>query len=206
MMWLRLIVLAVSATVLLTGCPITGESVKYEKGLPPPPEGDPAINYRIVVGDVLALEGGKNEELSKDSVQVDENGEINLLYVGKIKAVGLTKAGLDAAINNAYKESGKYQETQVTVNVLTLYYYVDGQVRVPGKKQYLQQIKLYRAIIEAGGFTEFAAPSRVTLQRPSPDGTSRIWKINVSRIMRGSQPDNVVILPNDVIRVPKSVF
>jgi protein involved in polysaccharide export with SLBB domain len=206
MAWLRFAVLAVAAAAVLSGCPIPGESVKYEKGVPENPEGDPALSYRIVVGDVLSLEGGNNAELSNKSVQVDENGEINLIYAGKIKAVGLTKSELETAINAAYKESGKYQDTKVTVTVLTLYYYVDGQVRFPGKKQYLRQVTLYRAIVDASGFTEFASPSRVTLLRPAPDGTQRVWKINVNRIMRGSQPDTIVILPNDMIRVPKSVF
>ncbi|MBN1917046.1 MAG: polysaccharide biosynthesis/export family protein [Verrucomicrobia bacterium] len=206
MAWLRLVVLAATATVLLSGCPIPGNSIKYEEGLPPLPEGDPALNYRIVVGDVLSIEGGKNAELAKDSVQVDENGEINLIYMGKIKVVDLTKSELEAAINKAYMESGKYQDAQITVSVLTLYYFVDGEVRIPGRKQYLRQMTLYRAIVDAGGFTEFAAPTRVTLLRPQPDGTHKVWKINISQVMRGSKPDNVVILPNDVIRVPKSVF
>jgi polysaccharide export outer membrane protein len=206
MSWVRLSVLAVLAAVVLTGCPPPGERITYEKGIPEAPEGDAALNYKIVVGDVLSVEGGRNQELSKESVQVDENGEINLLYAGKIKAVGLTKGQLEAAINERYKSLGKYEDPQVTATVLTLYYFVDGQVRVPGKKQYLQQMTLYRAIVEAGGFTEFAAPSRVKLLRPGPDGTNRVWRINVSRMMRGSQPDTVVILPNDVIRVDKSVF
>jgi protein involved in polysaccharide export with SLBB domain len=206
MAWLRLAVLAAVATVLLTGCPIPGQSVKYEKGLPPNPEGDPALNYRVVVGDVLSIEGGKNPDLNRDSIQVDENGEINLIYAGKLKVVGKTKAEIEDAINRLFKELGKFQDVQVTITVRTLFYFVDGEVRVPGKKQYLRQVTLYRAIVDAGGFTEFASPSRVTLLRPGPEGSNKVWKINVSRIMRGSATDSVVILPNDVIRVPKSVF
>jgi len=206
MAWVRLSVLAALAAVVLTGCPPPGEHINYEKGQPEQPEGEPALSYKIVVGDVLSVDGGQDKELSKDSVQVDEKGEINLLYVGKVPAVGQTKGEIENRINDKYKELGQYEDPQVSVTVLTLFYFVDGQVRIPGKKQYLRQVTLYRAIVEAGGFTEFAAPSRVKLLRPGPEGTTRVWKINVSRIMRGSQPDNVVILPNDVIRVDKSVF
>jgi protein involved in polysaccharide export with SLBB domain len=202
MIWRCLGLAGLAATlVVATGCGGTG----YERGEPPAPEGSPVTNYRIVPGDVLKIEGGKHAELTKDSIQVDEKGEINLLFVGKIEAKGTTKAELEQAINTAYVESEKYKDPQVTVTVLTLFYYVDGQVRMPGKKPYLREITLYRAIVDAGGFVEFSAPSRVLLMRPSADGKVKTYKINVTRIMQGG-PDRVVILPNDVIRVPKTIF
>jgi protein involved in polysaccharide export with SLBB domain len=204
MVWMRL-GLAVLALPLLVGASCTPSGSTYEKGEPPNPTESPVSAYRIVPGDVLNIEGGADKELSKDAVRVDELGKINLMYVGKLDAAGKTARELEEAINEAYKNSGHYGNPQITVTVLTLYYFVDGQVRVPGKKQYLREITLYRAIVDAGGFTEFSAPSRVTLMRPSPDGGNKVYKINVRRIMGGG-PDHVIILPNDVIRVPKSVF
>ncbi len=204
MTWTRL-ALALSALPLLvaTSCTLGGPG--YERGLPPPVEGSPVDTYRIVPGDVLGIEGGEQKELSKESVRVDERGEINLLYIGKIQASGMTMSELEAAINDAYIESGNYEDPQVSITVLTLYYFVDGQVMDPGRKSYLREITLYRAIVDAGGFTPFAAPSRVILMRPTADGGNKVYKINVRRIMQGA-PDTVVILPNDVIRIPKSVF
>jgi len=205
-MTLRCFGLTALALVLLaaTSC-TTGDRIVITKGEPAAPEGNAVDLYRIVPGDVLSIEGGKNEELSKEQVRVDEQGQINLLYIGKIEVADKTTSELEDAINQAYVASGKYTDSQVSVTVLTLYYYVAGQVRLPGQKQYMREIHLYRAIINAGGFTEFAAPARVLLLRPAPDGKNTVYKINVNRIMRGA-PDRVVILPNDVIRVPKSVF
>jgi polysaccharide export outer membrane protein len=204
MVWMRL-GLALLALPLLVGASCTPSGSIYEKGEPQNPTVSPVDAYRIVPGDVLSIEGGADKELSKDAVRVDELGKINLLYVGKLDAAGKTTRELEEAISEAYKASGHYENPQVTASVLTLYYFVDGQARMPGKKQYLREITLYRAIVDAGGFTEFAAPSRVTLMRPSPDGSNKVYKINVRRIMGGG-PDRVIILPNDVIRVPKSVF
>jgi len=205
MTWTRFGTAIVAMTLLLaTSCGGLNRTT-YTKGEPPHPQGNPVDLYRIVPGDVLSTEGGKNQELTRENVRVDEKGEINLLYIGKIKAAGKTKAEIEEAINAAYRESGNYESPQVSINVLTLYYFVDGQVRLPGKRQYLREITLYRAIVEAGGFTDFAAPARVLLMRPGPEDKNKVYKINVKRIMRGA-PDNVVILPNDVIRVPKSVF
>jgi protein involved in polysaccharide export with SLBB domain len=216
MTWMRLAVIALALPLLAGGCATVGSGGQLDggpdgmkiiriKGHPAPPEGDPVWNYRIVPGDVLSIEGGKNTELSKESIRVDEQGFINLLYIGKIQAAGKTKAELEQDVNDAYKKAQKIGEPQVTVTVLTLFYYVDGQVRMPGKRQYLRETTIYRAIVEANSFTEFAAPSRVVLLRQGPDALYA-YTINVSRIMRGQDPDDVVILPNDVIRVPKSVF
>jgi protein involved in polysaccharide export with SLBB domain len=196
-------VLALGLTLSIAGCVTPGANV--ESGHPPKVEGNPVDLYRMVPGDVLAIDGGAEENLSKESVRVDESGDVNLLYIGKVKAEGRTKSELEDAINEAYRESGQYEDPQVTVTVLTLYYYVDGQVYNAGRKQYVRQITIYRAIVDAGGFTEFAAPSRVRLIRQTPKGETKVYAINVRKMMRGA-PDDVVILPNDIIRVPKSVF
>jgi len=216
MTWTRLALIALALPLLVGGCATMGNNGQLNggpdemkiiriKGHPARPEGDPVWNYRIVPGDVLSLEGGKNVELSKESIRVDEQGFINLLYIGKIEAAGKTKTQLEQDINDAYKEAQKIGQPQVTVTVLTLFYYVDGQVHLPGKRQYLREITIYRAIVDAGSFTEFAAPSRVVLLRQGPEALYA-YTINVSRIMRGQDPDDVVILPNDVVRVPKTVF
>ena len=201
---MRVGLLAFALTLCVAGCGTTG-GANAQSGHPPAVEGNPVDLYRIVPGDVLAIDGGAEQNLSKDSVRVDENGDVNLLYIGKVKAEGKTKGELEDAINGSYRESGQYEDPQVTVTVLTLYYYVDGQIRDPGKKQYVRQITIYRAIVDAGGFTEFAAPSRVSLIRQTPDGEAKVYVINVRKMMRGA-PDDVVILPDDIIRVPKSVF
>jgi len=107
-----LIVLAL-ATLLAASCGLNRSA--YQRGMPPPPEGNPVDLYRIVPGDVLSIDGGKHQELNSQSVRVDERGDINLLYVGKIRVVGKTKAELEAAINAAYRESGNYEDTQVSV-------------------------------------------------------------------------------------------
>jgi len=200
---MRVGLLGLALALCVAGCATSGSNV--QSGHPPKVEGNPVDLYRLVPGDVLAIDGGTEEYLSKETVHIDENGDINLLYIGKVKAEGRTKSEIEDAINEAYRESGQYEDPQVTVTVLTLFYYVDGQVRDAGKKHYLQQITIYRAIVDAGGFTEFSAPSRVSLIRQTPEGGAKVYVINVRKMMRGA-PDDVVILPNDIIRVPKSVF
>ncbi|MBN1917047.1 MAG: polysaccharide biosynthesis/export family protein [Verrucomicrobia bacterium] len=171
--------------------------------LPPPTTDNPIDTYQITVGDVLSIDGGKNQEVSKDQVRVDEEGQINLIFIGKVKAKGVTKSKLEDEINRRYKEAGHFTDPQVSVTVLTLSYFVDGQVLLRGQKKYVRQITLYQAIIDAGGFTEYASRGRVAVLRRQPDGTVKRYVVNVKRIMSGRAPDSFVVRPNDTIVVPR---
>ncbi len=171
--------------------------------LPPTVTEDPVETYRIAPGDVLEIDGGRNPQVSKEGAHVDQEGFVSLLYVGKIKAAGKTKSELEHDIDTAYMEAGHFTDSQVSVTVLTLYYFIDGQIRSRGKRQYIRQITLYQAIVEAGGFSEYADRGDVRVLRPQPDGTVKVYVINCRRIMTGRKPDSFVVLPNDTVFVPR---
>lgn len=165
-------------------------------------DGDPIETYQIVPGDVLSIDGGKNPAVTKEA-SVDEQGYINLIYLGKLKAAGKTKSQLERDIDNAYKESGKYVDSQVSVTILTLFYYVDGHVHFRGSKSYIRQITLYQAIVDAGGFSDYGNAAKVRVLRPQPGGDPLVYVINCKRIMQGRAPDSFVVRPNDMIVVPR---
>jgi protein involved in polysaccharide export with SLBB domain len=169
---------------------------------PPTPGGDPVETYRIVPGDVIRIEGGKNPAINKDA-RVDEQGYASLIYLGKVKAAGKTKSELEADIDQAYKDSGQYTDSQVSVTVMTLYYYVDGQVAHRGQINYVREIHLYQAIVDAGGFATYANPNKVRVLRPQEGKEPLVYVINCRRIMTGKDPDSFVVLPNDTIFVPR---
>ena len=191
-----LLLLLPLALMLQGGCGIKSDP------LPDVQPGDPIETYRITPGDILNIDGGANQSITKQVV-VDEQGCINLTYLGKLNAVGKTKSELERDIDAAYKETGKYVDSQVSVTILTLYYYVDGIVHIRGSKRYVRQITLYQAIVDAGGFAEYSNPAKVRVLRPQPRGNPLVYVINCRRIMRGQAPDNFVILPNDTIFVPR---
>jgi polysaccharide export outer membrane protein len=191
------------AAVLMALVIVVGAGCGGPKRTPPPtPGGDPVETYRVVPGDVLKIEGGKNPAISKN-VRVDEQGYINLLYLGKLEAAGKTKSELEAAIDQAYKDSGQFADSQVGVTILTLYYYVDGQVALRGQKTYVREIRLYQAIVDAGGFSIYANPAKVRVLRPQEGKDPLVYVINCKRIMTGKDPDSFIVLPNDTILVPR---
>jgi protein involved in polysaccharide export with SLBB domain len=170
--------------------------------LPPPVTADPVETYQVVPGDVLSIDGGKNPATTRD-VRVDEGGFINLIYLGKVKVAGKTKSQIESEIDTAYEESGYFTDSQVSVTIVTLFYFIDGHVAVRGRKSYIRQITLYQAIVQAGGFTEYANRSKVRVLRPQPDGQVKVYVINCRRIMIGLDPDTFVVRPNDTILVPR---
>ncbi len=190
------LVLVALAALLVGGCIVRSDPL-------PEIEGDPIETYLIAPGDVLRIEGGKNPELSKEEARIDEQGFVNLLFLGKVKAAGKTKSQLERDIAEAYKEGGHFTDPQVSVTVLTLFYFVDGHVRQRGRKMYVRQITLYQAIVDAGGFSEYGNRAKVRVLRPQPGKDTLKFVINCKRIMTGADPDSFVVRPNDTIYVPR---
>lgn len=81
-----------------------------------------------------------------------------------------------------------------------------GEVRSPGQIPLKddQPVDIISAIAMAGGFTPTARPSKVFVRRPSEAGI-QTFEVNVSKMQRDStQP--FMLLPNDTVSVPQSVF
>jgi polysaccharide export outer membrane protein len=86
----------------------------------------------------------------------------------------------------------------------TLTVYVYGEVKNPGAIQYKQskKITLLQAIAQAGGPTEFAAKSRVTIKRKdSKTGREIKIPVNLKNIIAGKISD-IILEEGDVIIVP----
>jgi protein involved in polysaccharide export with SLBB domain len=192
-------VVAIVGLVVVLGA---GCGVKSDP-LPPPASEDPVETYRIAPGDVLQIDGGRNPQISKMEAHVDQEGFVSLIYIGKVEAAGKTKSELERDIDAAYQDTETFTDSQVSVTVLTLYYFIDGHVHSRGKHRYVRQTTLYQAIVESGGFTEYADRGDVRVLRPQPDGTVKVYVINCRAIMTGDKPDSFVVLPNDSIIVPR---
>jgi len=68
-----------------------------------------------------------------------------------------------------------------------------------------EEVTLLQAVTAAGGTTDRANESRVQVIRRLPDGTKRMFKVNLKRIKRGRAED-LLLEPNDVVYVPESFF
>ena len=84
--------------------------------------------------------------------------------------------------------------------------YVQGEVKTPGSVQFSRDLTIVKVIAHASGFTNLAAPKRVSVLR-AEGSKKETLRVNVENIMRdpASVPD-VRLQPNDIIIVPQRLF
>jgi polysaccharide biosynthesis/export protein VpsN len=160
--------------------------------------------YRLKAGDPIVvylrgIPGVPGGEQSMEDI-IDENGAINLPYVGAIQAGGKTSTELEQTIQKAYVDQQIYKYITVNVVVPSRSYYVRGEIRQPGRFPLLSRVTVIQAIAAAGGFTEFANPSKVEILR----GNQRI-RVDAAEFEKYPERDKE-IESGDVIIVHRSFF
>lgn len=154
-------------------------------------------SVQIMIMGVPSEEKGKIDAL----YPVSENGTINLPFIGKMRAAGMSPEALSSAIQNAYRSNQIYNNPTIQVvstteggGVRQEVVHIGGQVRGPGPKPYNNNLTIYQAIQAAGGATEFGSLRRVKLYR---DGKTQTFDVTKAQFMR------VPLKPDDTIEVPQ---
>jgi polysaccharide biosynthesis/export protein VpsN len=160
--------------------------------------------YRLKAGDpvVIYLRGIGGQAGAEQQIEdiVDETGSVNMPYVGAIQAGGKTSTELEQTVQRAYIDQQIYKYITVNVVVPSRSYYVRGEIRQPGRFQLMSRVTVVQAIAAAGGFTEFANPSKVEILR----GTQRI-RVDVAEFEKHPERDKE-LESGDVIIVQRSFF
>lgn len=202
---MRYIIILVS--ILLAAC----SSEPLEKGAPPAlNEFALDNNYRIGVGDDLQIQVWRNDDLST-KVPVRPDGKISSPLVGDIVAAGLTTQELAKAVTE--KLSTYIRNPEVTVIVTNpasadflRRVRVTGAVRQPVSVSYRQGMTALDIVLQAGGLTEFAAPSKARLYR-TVEGRTKVYPIDLDAILKqGDLSTNYPLYPSDVVTVPERSF
>ncbi|AXK61445.1 polysaccharide biosynthesis/export family protein [Burkholderia sp. IDO3] len=178
--------------------------------------GAPAGPYRIGAGDVLQVTVWDHPELAAaqgaapqgtpraaDPVAgfvVDPRGNLSFPFAGNVQVAGLTADAAQARIAAALARV--YRNPQVTLRVASFrsqQVYIDGEVRTPGAQPINDvPMTLYEALGRAGGLSQSADQSRMTLVR---DGET--YSLDLSRMFRqGTNPADVVLAAGDLLHVP----
>jgi polysaccharide export outer membrane protein len=84
--------------------------------------------------------------------------------------------------------------------------YVQGEVKKPGTVRLTRDMTIVKAIREAGGFTDLAAPKRVTLLRGDRAKKENI-RVNVDEMIKDPQAaPEIRLRSNDILIVPQRLF
>ncbi len=133
---------------------------------------------------------------------VDASGTVNLPYINKVKADGLTPAQLAASIEGNYRSGGIYTNPTITIVMQPSARFVNvgGAVRTPSRVPFTEDMTLLTAINAAGGFNDFADQRKVRVLRGKE---VRAYDVRESR--RDPSKD-IKLQPGDRVEVPQSFF
>lgn len=160
--------------------------------------------YRIGVGDKLAVRVFQVEDLSFEELVVDTSGNINMPLIGAVRGAGRTSGEMSTDI--AMQLSRQYlRNPQVTVTVkeaASQKITVDGAVTKPGVYEMRGSTSLLQAVAMAEGPSRVADLTKVAVFR-SIDGRRSVAVFDLSAIRQGRATDPQV-LGDDVIVVDTS--
>lgn len=157
--------------------------------------------YTLKVGDGIQvyLRGIPMADVIEDII--DENGKISLPLVNEIQAAGLTASDLERSIRKTYLDQDIYRNITVNVVVPTRYYFIQGEIRAPGRFQIMSATRVSQAIAGAGGYTEFAS-GQVVVKR----GGQVFKTIRNARKLERVPEDDILLEPDDIVEVKRSLW
>ncbi|MGH7392559.1 MAG: polysaccharide biosynthesis/export family protein [Candidatus Rokuibacteriota bacterium] len=159
--------------------------------------------YVIGPGDVLQVTVWKNDTLSR-MVPVRPDGKISMPLLHDIQAAGLTAMQLRDKIAKSLAEFLPNPEVAVSVNeVHSMRISVLGEVQRPGVLELRGTTTILEALAMAGGFRDFASPSKITVIRTDANGQTQRLRFNYNRAVgNAGDEQNLVLKPGDVVVVP----
>jgi len=135
------------------------------------------------------------EDRLSGEYQIDPGGFVSLPLAGTVKAAGLSKQELEAALTKKFQ--GEYlRDPKVTVEVSSFRpFYILGEVAKPGEYPYTGGLNVLSAIALAGGSTYRASRSSVMIQHVGESGFTEY-----------PMSPMIPVLPGDLIRLPERYF
>ncbi|MBI2496937.1 MAG: polysaccharide biosynthesis/export family protein [Opitutae bacterium] len=146
--------------------------------------------------------------------RLDARGRINLPLLGEIAIGGLTIVEAQTVIEKAYKDGRFLRNPQVTINVEE---YAQREVSITGQTRNAGRYSLppestysvVELVTKAGGITDIGKGSAVTVTRTLPDGTKKVFTIDVDAIIKGkkdNKSEDFLLQAGDNVYVPERLI
>jgi polysaccharide biosynthesis/export protein len=197
---------AIAAGIGLLVAPVAFAQQAAPKPIAPAPQkmvNAAPSDYVIGPEDVLQVSVWKNDTLSR-VVPVRPDGKISMPLLHDVQAAGLTAMQLRDKIARALGEFMPNPEVSVIVtDVRSFRVSVMGEVQRPGVLLLKSSTTVLEAIAMAGGFRDFASPSKIVVVRKDAAGQTQKIPFNYNRAIKtGENEDNLYLKTGDVIVVP----
>ncbi|HLY19857.1 MAG TPA: polysaccharide biosynthesis/export family protein [Bryobacteraceae bacterium] len=154
--------------------------------------------YIIGAEDVISVLVWREKENSGNFV-VRPDGKISVPLIGEIQAAGLTPEKLSESIAQGLQRVMVHPEVTVGVErVNSKKYFIQGEVNRPGSYPLVIDTTVLEALVNAGGFREFANTKKIVILR----GSERL-RFNYHEVSKGRKMEqNIMVKPGDQIIVP----
>jgi polysaccharide export outer membrane protein len=179
------------------GTAVPATAVTEPKPVTAPAPVDPKA-YLIGAEDVISIRVWKEPENSGQFV-VRPDGKISIPLIGEVQAAGLTPEKLSESIATGLQKVMVHPEVTVGVEkVNSKKYYIQGEVNKPGSYPLVIDTTVLEALVNAGGFREFANSKKIVILR----GSDRL-KFNYREVTKGKKMEqNILVKNGDQIIVP----
>ncbi|TFH22548.1 MAG: hypothetical protein E4H10_13600, partial [Bacteroidia bacterium] len=216
------ILLLFVVSILLNGC-VTNKKITYLQEYPESTYSDeysPPDTYRIQPNDNIYIRvatldprfsaffnqsfdsggGARMDESSADlmSYPVQQDGTIEIPYIGAVKVVGLTLSEAKAIIEELMADY--VTDAAITIRLVNNYVSILGQVNAPSMYPiYKQHLNIFQAISLAGDIAVYGDRYDIRIVRQTLEGSEvREFDLTDRKIV---DTEYYYVLPNDVVYV-----
>lgn len=168
------------------------------------------ISFRILEDRV-----DPKESLEPKQLVITDSGDVEVPYIGRFPAAGKTCRRLAGELRTELEKNYYYQATViVALDAKTRSsgrVYITGEVRQNGPVEMPgdEAFTVSKAVLRAGGFTEFADKRHVKVTRKLAGSktASKTLVIDLAEVMeRGRTEKDTILEPNDAVFVPSRLF
>lgn len=160
-------------------------------------------HYVVRPPDAITIHAPCADEIDGVTQGLRADGKVVLRLLGEVEVAGLTTEEIAEKLEAQL--SRYYVEPEVVVAVSSYrsqFYYVFGQVMMPGPKPYTGRDTLLMALAEAQP-NFLAWRSQIRVVRPSAEGDARKIVVDLDHILAtGDASQNVLLQEGDIIEVP----
>ncbi|MDE3066491.1 MAG: polysaccharide export protein [Verrucomicrobiota bacterium] len=167
--------------------------------------------YKLGPGDQILYQVIEDQD-APTNLTITDSGDLEVPYYGLVHAAGKTCRQVAEEIKTLLQKRLYYRATVVIALAVANKawvagkVYVTGQVRQPGGYEIKagEKMTVSKAILDAGGFSDFSDKKHVRLIRKTAAG-QETFVVNVLDVWKGQLNKDLAVQPGDLVVVPQSL-
>ncbi|MGV3531020.1 MAG: polysaccharide biosynthesis/export family protein [Chthoniobacteraceae bacterium] len=168
---------------------------------------------KVGVGDRMSLRIVEDRKPPVELV-VTDSGEMEVPLIGRVTARGKTCKGLAFEIKKLLEKDYFHRCTVIigldaASNRSPGKIYLSGQIKTQGFIEIPPEetLTVSRAILRAGGFSDFANKRKVKVLRKTGNGKQKAFVVDVLQILeKGTVSNDMALEPDDLVMVPERLI